>query len=147
LRAWSGFRQIGLEFERHASAAGAPQYTFKKSFRLAMDGVFSFSTVPLRLATYMGLIVSFAAFLGALFTLCQKIFAEQFAKFGMTPGPHGIPTLVISTLFLGGVQLICLGILGEYLGRIYDEVKGRPHWIIQDSAGLDAKTIPEPRAK
>jgi dolichol-phosphate mannosyltransferase len=147
LRAWSGFRQIGIEFERHARAAGAPQYTFKKSFRLAMDGVFSFSTVPLRLATYMGLIVSFVAFLGALFTLCQKVFAEQFAKFGMTPGPHGIPTLVISTLFLGGVQLICLGILGEYLGRIYDEVKGRPHWIIQDSAGLDAKTIPESRAK
>jgi glycosyltransferase involved in cell wall biosynthesis len=147
LRAWSGFRQTGIEFERHARAAGAPQYTFKKSFRLAMDGVFSFSTVPLRLATYLGLCVSLVAFLGALFTLCQKIFAEQFAKFGMTPGPHGIPTLVISTLFLGGVQLICLGILGEYLGRIYDEVKGRPHWIIQDSAGLDAKTIPEPRAK
>jgi dolichol-phosphate mannosyltransferase len=147
LRAWSGFRQTGIEFERHARAAGAPQYTFKKSFRLAMDGVFSFSTVPLRLATYLGLCVSLVAFLGALFTLCQKIFAEQFSKFGMTPGPHGIPTLVISTLFLGGVQLICLGILGEYLGRIYDEVKGRPHWIIQDSAGLDAKTIPEPRAK
>jgi glycosyltransferase involved in cell wall biosynthesis len=147
LRAWSGFRQTGIEFERHARAAGAPQYTFRKSFRLAMDGVFSFSTVPLRLATYMGLIVSLVAFLGALFTLCQKIFAEQFAKFGMTPGPHGIPTLVISTLFLGGVQLICLGILGEYLGRIYDEVKGRPQWIIQDCAGLDAKTIPERCAK
>jgi len=147
LRAWSGFRQIGMEFERHARAAGTPQYTFKKSFRLAMDGVFSFSTVPLRLATYLVLIVSLVAFLGALFTLCQKLFAEQFAKFGMTPGPHGIPTLVISTLFLGGVQLICLGILGEYLGRICDEVKGRPHWIIQDSAGLDAKTVPESCAK
>ena len=108
-----------------------------------MDGVFSFSTVPLRLATYLGLIVSLVAFLGALFTLCQKVFAEQFAKIGLTSGPHGIPTLVISTLFLGGVQLICLGILGEYLGRIYDEVKGRPHWVIQDCAGLDAKTIPE----
>jgi dolichol-phosphate mannosyltransferase len=143
LRAWSGFRQTGIEFERHARAAGAPQYNFKKSFRLAMDGVFSFSTVPLRLATYLGLAVSLVAFLGALFTLCEKIFAEQFAKLGFTPGPHGIPTLVISTLFLGGVQLICLGILGEYLGRIYDEVKGRPHWIIQDQAGLDTKKIPE----
>ena len=147
LRAWSGFRQTGMEFERHARAAGTPQYTFKKSFRLAMDGVFSFSTVPLRLATYLGLIVSLAAFLGALFTLCQKIFAGQFAKIGLTPGPHGIPTLVISTLFLGGVQLICLGILGEYLGRIYDEVKGRPHWVIQDSAGLDAKTVPDRELK
>jgi polyisoprenyl-phosphate glycosyltransferase len=143
LRAWSGFRQTGVEFERHARAAGAPQYTFKKSFRLAMDGVFSFSTVPLRLATYLGLGVSVCAFLGAVFTFCEKVFADQFAKFGFVPGPHGIPTLVISILFLGGVQLICLGILGEYLGRIYDEVKGRPNWIIQDSAGLEAKTIPE----
>jgi polyisoprenyl-phosphate glycosyltransferase len=145
LRAWSGFRQTGVAFERHARAGGAPQYTFKKSFRLAMDGIFSFSTLPLRLATYVGLIVSLAAFLGALFTLLQKIFADEFAKFGFGPGPHGIPTLVISTLFLGGVQLICLGILGEYLGRIYDEVKGRPHWIVQDHAGLEAKTIPEDR--
>jgi dolichol-phosphate mannosyltransferase len=146
LRAWSGFRQIGIEFERHARAAGAPQYTFKKSFKLAMDGVFSFSSVPLRLATYVGFAVSALAFLGALFTFCQKIFAKQFAEIGLEPGP-GFPTVVISILFLGGVQLICLGILGEYLGRIYDEVKGRPHWIIQDSAGLDAKTIPERRAQ
>jgi polyisoprenyl-phosphate glycosyltransferase len=143
LRAWSGFRQTGVEFERHARAAGAAQYTFKKSLRLAMDGVFSFSTVPLRLATYLGLGVSVCAFLGAVFTFCEKVFAAQFARFGFTPGPHGIPTLVISILFLGGVQLICLGILGEYLGRIYDEVKGRPHWIVQDSAGLEAGTIPE----
>ena len=139
LRAWIGFRQIGVEFERQARAAGTPQYTFKKSFRLAMDGVFSFSTVPLRLATYLGLGVSACAFIGAVFTFLEKVFAEQFAKFGFTPGPHGIPTLVISILFLGGVQLICLGILGEYLGRIYDEVKGRPHWVIQDQAGLEPK--------
>lgn len=142
LRAWSGFRQTGIEFERHARAAGEPQYTFKKSFRLAMDGIFSFSTMPLRLATYLGLAVSMCAFLGVVFTFCEKVFAEEFAKFGLVPGPHGIPTLVISILFLGGVQLICLGILGEYLGRIYDEVKGRPHWIVQDSAGLDAKAVP-----
>ena len=147
LRAWSGFRQTGIEFRRHARAAGSPQYTFKKSFRLAMDGVFSFSTVPLRLATYLGLIVSLVAFLGALFTLFQKLFAEQFSRLGFSPGPHGIPTLVISTLFLGGVQLICLGILGEYLGRIYDEVKGRPPWIIQDQAGLTVKTIPDSQVK
>ena len=142
LRAWIGFRQIGVEFERQARAAGTPQYTFKKSFRLAMDGVFSFSTVPLRLATYLGLGVSACAFIGAVFTFLEKVFAEQFAKFGFTPGPHGIPTLVISILFLGGVQLICLGILGEYLGRIYDEVKGRPHWVIQDQAGLEPKAAP-----
>ena len=147
LRTWCGFRQTSMEFERAGRAAGEPQYTFKKSFKLAMDGLFSFSAMPLRLATYLGLWVSGFAFVGAVFTFLQKIFAEQFAKIGLSPGPHGIPTLVISTLFLGGVQLICLGILGEYLGRIYDEVKGRPHWIVQDHAGLDAKTIPERCAK
>jgi dolichol-phosphate mannosyltransferase len=144
LRAWSGFRQTGIEFERHARATGAPKYTFKKSFKLAMDGVFSFSTVPLRLATYFGFIVSAMAFLGAVFTFLQKIFSAQFAKIGITPGPHGIPTLVISILFLGGVQLICLGILGEYIGRIYDEIKRRPLWIIQASAGIEPKTLDSP---
>ena len=143
MRAWCGFRQASIEFERGERAAGTPQYTFKKSFRLAMDGMFSFSTLPLRLATWLGLVVSACAFVGAVFTLCEKVFADQFAKFGFTPGPHGIPTLVISILFLGGVQLICLGILGEYIGRIYDEVKARPHWVIRDRAGLEAETVPE----
>jgi glycosyltransferase involved in cell wall biosynthesis len=145
LRAWSGFKQIGIEFERHARAAGAPQYTLRKSFNLAMDGVFSFSTMPLRLATYFGFIVSAAAFLGAVFTFLQKIFAAEFARIGMTPGAHGIPTLVISILFLGGVQLICLGILGEYIGRIYEEVKRRPLWIVRDGAGIGsgAFNLPE----
>jgi len=141
LRTWCGFKQASVEFERSQRAAGVAQYTFKKSFKLAMDGLFSFSAVPLRLATYLGLWVSCFAFLGAVFTLAQKIFAEEFAKIGLAPGP-GFPTVVISILFLGGVQLICLGILGEYIGRIYDEVKGRPLWIIRDSAGLppSAKT-------
>ena len=135
LRTWCGFRQTSVEFDRAERAAGEPQYTFKKSFKLAMDGLFSFSAVPLRLATYLGLWVSGFAFLGAVFTLVQKLFAGQFAKIGLAPGP-GFPTIVISVLFLGGVQLICLGILGEYIGRIYEEVKGRPLWIIRDSAGL-----------
>ena len=135
LRTWCGFRQISVEFDRAERAAGEPQYTFKKSFKLAMDGLFSFSAMPLRLATYLGLWVSGFAFLGVVFTLVQKLFAEQFAKIGLAPGA-GFPTIVISILFLGGVQLICLGILGEYVGRIYEEVKGRPLWIIRESAGL-----------
>jgi dolichol-phosphate mannosyltransferase len=135
LRTWCGFRQTSVEFKRAERAAGTPQYTFKKSFKLAMDGVFSFSAVPLRFATYMGLWVSGFAFFGVIFTFLQKIFATEFARIGLAPGP-GFPTLVISILFLGGVQLICLGILGEYLGRIYDEVKGRPLWIVRETAGL-----------
>lgn len=145
LRTWCGFKQTSVEFERGERAAGTPQYTFQKSFRLAMDGLFSFSAVPLRFATYLGLWVSGFAFLGAVFTFAQKIFAEQFARIGLAPGP-GFPTVVISILFLGGVQLICLGILGEYVGRIYDEVKGRPLWIIRDSAGLGSVAPPNSQA-
>jgi polyisoprenyl-phosphate glycosyltransferase len=136
LRTWCGFRQTSVEFDRCERANGVAQYTFRKSLRLAMDGMFSFSTMPLRLATWLGLVVSACAFFGAIFTFCEKVFADTFARFGFTPGPHGIPTMVISILFLGGVQLICLGILGEYIGRIYEEVKGRPLWILRDSAGL-----------
>jgi dolichol-phosphate mannosyltransferase len=135
LRTWCGFRQTSVEFDRHERAAGVPQYTFKKSFKLAMDGLFSFSAAPLRLATYLGLWVSGFAFFGVLFTLAQKLFSSEFAKIGLAPGA-GFPTIVISVLFLGGVQLICLGILGEYIGRIYEEVKGRPLWILRDTAGI-----------
>jgi dolichol-phosphate mannosyltransferase len=135
LRTWCGFRQTSVEFDRHERAAGVPQYTFKKSFKLAMDGLFSFSAAPLQLATHLGLWVSAFAFFGVLFTLAQKLFAAEFAKIGLEPGA-GFPTIVISVLFLGGVQLICLGILGEYVGRIYEEVKGRPLWILRDSAGI-----------
>src|SRR5881409_3216840 len=99
---------------RRCTAAGTPQYTFGKSFRLAMDGVFSFSTVPLRLATYLGFIISGLSFVGAMFTFLQKVFARQFAAIGLEPGP-GFSTVVVSITFLGGVQLLCLGILGEYL--------------------------------
>jgi len=144
LRTWCGFRQTPVEFERAERAAGEPQYTFKKSFKLAMDGLFSFSAVPLRLATYLGLAVSVFALLGAVFTFAQKAFPAQFAKIGLAPGA-GSPTIVIAILFLGGVQLICLGILGEYIGRIYEEVKGRPLWIIRDSAGLASPDPPAHR--
>jgi len=143
LRSWCGFKQATVEFEREARAAGTPQYTFKRSLELALNGVFSFSAAPLRLATHLGLIVSSFAFLGAVFTFCQKIFASQFARIGLAPGP-GFPTVVISILFLGGVQLICLGILGEYVGRIYDEVKARPMWVVRESCGVNSKSEPSP---
>ena len=136
LRAWCGFRQTSVEFERDERAAGSAHYTFKQSLKLALDGLFSFSAIPLRLATYLGFWVSGLAFAGAVFTFLQKVFAVQFSKIGLAPGP-GFPTTVISILFLGGVQLICLGILGEYVGRIYEEVKGRPLWIIRESAGFE----------
>jgi dolichol-phosphate mannosyltransferase len=142
MRAWAGFKQIGVPYERHARAAGEPKYTFGSLLRLAWDGVSSFSSAPLRLATYLGFWVSGFAFLGVVFTFIQKVFAEQFTKMGLAPNP-GFPTIVISVLFLGGVQLICLGILGEYVGRIYDEVKRRPMWIVRETAGVLHSAAPD----
>ena len=135
LRAWVGFRQVGIPYERNARAAGELKYTFSKLVSLALNGIFSYSTRPLRLATYLGLFVSVFAFLGAIFTLLQRIFADQFAAWGM-PFVPGFATTVIAVLFIGGVQLVCLGILGEYVGRIFDNVRGRPQFVISDARGI-----------
>lgn len=133
LRAWSGFKQIGIEYERKSRFAGKSKYNLFKLQKLAFDGIISFSTVPLTMASYLGLLVSSVAFIGAIFTLLQRIFQDSFAKIGIGPVP-GFATTVIAILFLGGIQLIVLGILGSYMSRIYDEVKGRPLWIIKDHA-------------
>jgi len=136
LRAWVGFKQIGLEYERQARTIGQSKYSLKKLLELAIDGVFSFSTKPLRMASYLGLIVSTLAVVGILYTLLQRVYSDYFASLGFGYVP-GFATIVISILFFGGVQLICLGIIGEYLGRIYDEVKARPQWIVQRSHGVN----------
>ena len=143
LRAWVGFRQTALEYERNARAAGEVKYTLGKLFRLAANGIFSFSTRPLRMASYLGFGVSICSFLGVIFTLLQRIFAEQFAAIDLQPVP-GYATVVIAVLFVGGVQLICLGILGEYVGRIYANSKGRPHSVVAETAGLHAESPPLP---
>ena len=135
LRAWSGFKQVGLTYERRSRAAGEPKYRFYTLVKLALDGIFSFSTVPLALVSHLGLWISGLSLLGIIFTLVQRIFKSAFESFGIGPVP-GFATIVISILFLGGVQLISLGIIGEYISRIYDEVKRRPQWVIRDSAGL-----------
>ena len=98
LRAWVGFRQTGVTYERAARFAGRPKYSLGKLVKLATDGLFSFSTVPLRLATYFGLMVSGLAFFGVVFTLAQKIFADQFTKIGLRPAP-GFPTIVVWACF------------------------------------------------
>lgn len=143
LRAWSGFRQTGLAYERHARAAGTTKYDFKKLRRLALDGIVSFSTVPIALVAHMGLWVTFLSLLGIIITLSQYFFEDFFHSIGWGPIP-GVTTIVISVLFLGGVQLIVLGVLGQYLGRIYDEVKKRPPWIIKHSLGLSPKSPSNP---
>ncbi len=136
IRAWVGFRQKGVPYERDARAGGQVKYTVGKLVRLALGGIFSFSTRPLRIATWMGLSVSLLSFLFGLFTLAQRLFASQFEKIGLAPVP-GFATTVCAIFFLGGVQLVCLGILGEYVGRIYENVKGRPQSVVDETLGLD----------
>jgi dolichol-phosphate mannosyltransferase len=138
LRAWSGFKQTGITYERQVREAGEVKYNFKRLLRLALDGIVSFSTVPLVIASHLGLLTSALAFVGIIVFVVQRIFPSFFESIGLAPGPGFVIT--ISILFLGGVQLIFLGIIGQYLGRIYDEVKQRPPWIIKQSTGLSPKS-------
>jgi dolichol-phosphate mannosyltransferase len=144
LRAWVGFRQIALHYERDKRAAGEVKYTFRKLMQLGLNGIFSFSTRPLRLATYFGFIVSIAAFLGVIFTFVQRLLGKELEQWGLRL-PPGMATTVIAILFLGGVQLVCIGILGEYIGRIYENVKGRPLAVLGDKVGFaeSPQTAPE----
>lgn len=139
LRVWAGFRQVGLSYERHARAAGEVKYTLRKLIRLAYDGVFNFSTVPLTLVSQLGFFITGLSLLGIIWYLANKIFSNFFERIGFPP-VQGFTTIVISVLFLGGIQLLCLGVIGEYIGRIYEEVKRRPAWVIKDSVGLDPQT-------
>lgn len=140
LRAWVGFRQTAVEYERDARAAGDVKYTLRKLVQLAANGLLSFSTRPLRLASCLGLTVSVVSFLVATFTLLQRVFSETFSVIGLAPVP-GYATIVIAVLFMGGVQLICLGILGEYVGRIYTNSKGRPQSVIAETKGISASCL------
>lgn len=130
LRSWVGFRQIGLEYDRDKRQAGEVKYTFSKLMKLALDGIFSFSYFPLQLASYTGFAVSGLSFFAIAVYLYKKLFVGH--------EPQGFPTLVTVVLFLGGIQLISLGVIGEYIGRIYDEVKRRPTYIVRRMYGLDS---------
>jgi dolichol-phosphate mannosyltransferase len=135
LRAWVGFRQTALEYERDARWSGTPRVSVARLFRLAFDGIFSFSNLPLRLATMLGLVVSLAAFLLMATILYLRLFTDRAIL--------GWASLMTSTLFLGGVILVTIGIIGEYTGRIYDEVKRRPLYVVAERVGL-AGDAPEP---
>jgi dolichol-phosphate mannosyltransferase len=123
LRSWVGFRQIGLAYERDARFAGKSKFTLNKLASLALDGLISFSYLPLRLATMMGFVVSICSLLAAVYYVIKKL------TIGLQP--PGFATLTVLLLFLGGVQMITVGIIGEYIGHILDEVKGRPTYIVQ----------------
>ncbi len=121
---WVGFRQIGVPYRRAARFAGETKYPFRKMFRLAMTAITGFSFFPLQLATYVGFIAAGISILAIPVVAVMRLAGSQ-AFFGQA-------TTLIAVLFLGGVQLISLGILGEYIGRLYDEVRGRPLYIVRE---------------
>ncbi len=128
LRAWIGFPTADVLYDRQERAAGTPQQTFRRLVRYALDGVFSFSHLPLRMLTYTGISVAFTGFAIGLFFIVRRLLGVEIAFTGFT-------TIITLVLFLGGVQLIGIGVLGEYLGRMYDEVKQRPLYVVKRRTG------------
>jgi glycosyltransferase involved in cell wall biosynthesis len=122
LRSWTGFRQIGIEVERDARFAGAPKYTLSKLLQLAVDGMLTFSVSPLRAAAAVGVITVAASALFALYAIYVRVFLGR--------SPEGFTALIVAVTFLSGVQLLFLGVIGEYLGRVFTEVKGRPGFVV-----------------
>jgi dolichol-phosphate mannosyltransferase len=130
---WIGFSQLAVPYRRAARHAGTTKFSLIKMIRFAMDGIVSFSILPLRLATWIGFAASAIAILGILVAILERIFGVE----GLV---KGWASLVIAVLFLGGVQLICMGIIGEYVGRIYGESKRRPLYVVRERMGFQAQT-------
>jgi dolichol-phosphate mannosyltransferase len=128
LRTWVGLRQTGLEYARAARHAGHSKYTFTKLVRLAFDGLVSYSFVPLRFVSNLGLVVSLSALAYMGYLLLARLLDDQVIQ--------GWTSTVVIVLFLGGIQLLSLGIIGEYVGRVFDEVKQRPHYVVGELTGF-----------
>jgi dolichol-phosphate mannosyltransferase len=126
LVSWIGFKQTGVTYNRDKRFAGETKYPYRKMLKFALDGITSFSTVPLKLATWLGYAASALAFLYLLSVFVQKLLGYTI---------EGWATIMVALLFLGGTQLICIGIIGEYVGRIYSESKGRPLYIVEEVLG------------
>ena len=123
--AWIGFRQTTIEYDRAERLAGQTGYTFRKMLRLALDGITGFSDLPLKAVTYFGILVTVFAFFMTLYVLYSRYILEDYVQ--------GWSSLMISVLFLGGVQMIAIGIIGEYLSRMNDDVRKRPLYIVRDT--------------
>jgi len=130
LRSWVGLNQEVVYYDRDDRAGGEPKQSLKRLIRYALDAIFSFSYKPLRIMTSSGVVISTVGFLLACFFIAKRLLGIEIAQTGFT-------TLVTLMLFLGGIQLMAIGLLGEYLARIYDEVKRRPLFIIKGTHGLD----------
>jgi dolichol-phosphate mannosyltransferase len=125
MSAWVGFKQIGVTYKRSARHAGVTKYPFRKMLKLALNAITGFSYFPLQVATFFGFVSAGVAILAIPIVIIMRM-AGSGAFFGQA-------TTLIAVLFLGGVQLISLGVLGEYVGRLYDEAKGRPLYIVRDA--------------
>jgi dolichol-phosphate mannosyltransferase len=123
LRTWVGFRQVGVPIERSARHAGRTKYSPLKLLKLASDGIFAFSIVPLRAAAILGLTAIGVSTLFALYSL--------YAKFWLHQSPQGFTALIFMITFLSGINLFFLGIIGEYVGRVYEETKARPLYVVR----------------
>ncbi|HEX7125152.1 MAG TPA: glycosyltransferase family 2 protein [Thermodesulfobacteriota bacterium] len=131
LFAWVGFRQTAILYDRAPRHAGRTTWNYWRLWNFALDGITSFSTVPLRVWTYVGLAVSLFAFLFAAFLVVRTLLHGSDVP--------GYASLMVVILFLGGIQLITLGVIGEYIGRIYTEVKGRPLYLVREAVGFDER--------
>lgn len=137
LRSWVGFAQTEVPFERPPRLAGVAKYNFAKSFALALDGLVSFSRLPLRLATWMGFFTGLLAFVMVGLVIYWRFF---------TRSPlNGFGALAAAVFFIGAVQLVTVGILGEYVGRIYEEIKNRPLYILKEVRGFERTAAARPR--
>jgi len=122
--AWVGFQQTWIDFVRDERLDGKPGYTYRKMLRFAFDGITSFSDFPLKMASMLGFIVSGIAFLLMIYTLLARLVFKDYVE--------GWASIILSVLFLGGVQLICIGIAGEYLARVFNNVQGRPLYVVDE---------------
>jgi polyisoprenyl-phosphate glycosyltransferase len=124
MSSWIGFNQIGLHYERSARFAGTTKYPLRKMLGLALDGIVSFSTIPLRLVTIMGFAAALLAFIGIIYSLVVRLVTHSWVQ--------GWAISFIGMLFMSGTQMLCLGVLGEYVGRIYTESKQRPLYLLRE---------------
>jgi len=128
LRAWAGFQQTAVYYDRGPRFAGKPQMSLGRLFHLALDGIFSFSNAPLRAAIYFGMAAAMVSFAGGLYVVYEKLFTNLAIL--------GWASTIVSILFVGGMILMTLGVIGEYISRIYEEVKKRPLYVIRDKIGF-----------
>jgi dolichol-phosphate mannosyltransferase len=131
MTSWVGFKQTGVEYVRQERFAGSTSYPLRRMLKFASDAITGFSYFPLQLATYLGFIIAGLAVLFILFVIAARLSGNQTFE--------GQATTLVMVLFLGGIQLLSLGIIGEYLGRIYDEVKGRPLYVVSEAVGFGDK--------